>query len=91
MESFPKATRFGEVKAHLEAMKKDPAIIAASTEKDAERDCRAWLKMAENFLAADRADKAREYLKKILDTYPGTTWAAKAAEQMAKLPKQPMP
>ena len=86
VESYPKATRFAEVKAHLEAMKKDPAIIAASTEKDAERDCRTWLKMAENFLAADRADKAREYLKKILDTYPGTTWAAKATAMMDKIP-----
>ncbi len=86
VDSYPKATRLADVKAHLEAMKKDPAIVAASTEKAAERDCRTWLKMAENFAAADLPDKAREYLKKILDTYPGTTWAAKAKEQMGKLP-----
>jgi predicted esterase len=87
VEQYSKATRFPEVKVHMEAMKKDPTIVAASTEKDAERDCRSWLSMAQNFAKAERPDKAREYLKKILDTYPGTTWAAKAAEMMEKLPK----
>ncbi|HUU10936.1 MAG TPA: hypothetical protein VM431_10420 [Phycisphaerae bacterium] len=41
--------------------------------------------MADNFARAGRTDTAREYLKKILDTYPATDWAKQAAERIKKL------
>jgi predicted esterase/outer membrane protein assembly factor BamD (BamD/ComL family) len=83
--TYPQATRAADVKAHLEALKKDPAIMGAAREKEAERDCKSWLQMADNYAGAGRADKAREYLQKILDTYPGTSWAAKAKDKLARL------
>jgi predicted esterase/outer membrane protein assembly factor BamD (BamD/ComL family) len=86
--TYPKATRFAEVKTHLEAMKNDKALAETARDKAAERECRVWLQMATNFLAADDPEKAREYFQKILTTYPGTTWAAKAKEQVDKLPKR---
>jgi predicted esterase len=91
VKTYPKATRLAEVSAHLEALRGDKAVVTAARDKEAERDSKVWLKMAENFLAADDAGKAREYLQKIIDTYPGTTWADKAKEQVDKLPKNKMP
>jgi predicted esterase len=87
LTTFPKATRLAEVKARLDALKNDKTLVGAVRDKEAERDCRGWLQMAANFAAADNAPKAREYLQKILDTYPGTSWADKATEQLKKLGK----
>ena len=53
--------------------------------KDADRDCRAWLAMADNFAQAGSADQAREYLQKIIAKYPGTEWAKQAGERLKKL------
>lgn len=51
-------------------------------EKEADRECRAWLQLADNFVKAGQKEKAREYLKKIIETYPGTTWADKAKDRL---------
>jgi len=83
--AFPKAGRFAAVKARLDALKADKTIQSAIRAKDADRDCRNWLNMADNFLKAGLNEKAREYLKKILDQYGDTEWGAQARERMKKL------
>ena len=82
---FEKADRFAEVKARLEALKSDKAIQATIRNTAADRDCRNWLGMADNFLKAGMKDRAREYLRKILDQYPDTEWGKQAKERMKKV------
>ncbi len=66
-------------------MQGDKTIQADLHGKDAERECRAWLSMAENFQKAGSPDKAKEYLQKILDKYADTEWGAEAKKRMGAL------
>ena len=85
VSAFPKARRYKQVKSHLAAMKSDKAIQDTICSKDADRDCRKWLMMADNYINAGMVDKARPYLEKILDKYGQTNWAAKARQRLAKI------
>ena len=63
--------------------------VPATDQKQIDRECKKCLNMAENYLRAGLADKARQYLQKILDRYPGTPWAAKARERLAEIKPGP--
>ena len=82
---FPTADRCAEVRNRLDALKADKTIRSAIVSQKAERDCRGWLQMADNFAKAGVKDRAREYLQKVLDTYPDTEWAKEAKEGLKKL------
>ena len=60
-----------------------PGRLTAQEQID--RQCKQCLIMAENYLRAGQPDKARQYLQKILDRYPGTPWAVKARERLAAI------
>jgi hypothetical protein len=85
VKGFEKADCAPAAKVRLDAIKGDPAIQAGIHGQEADRDCRSWLAMADNFQKAGATDKAREYLQKILDKYGDTPWAAKAKERLAAL------
>ncbi|MDY6914496.1 MAG: hypothetical protein SVT52_08590, partial [Planctomycetota bacterium] len=53
--------------------------------KNADRDCRKWLMMADNYISAGMAEKAKPYLKRILDEYGQTDWAKKARQRLAEI------
>jgi outer membrane protein assembly factor BamD (BamD/ComL family) len=80
---YAKATRFAEVKARYEQLKADPAIQASAKTQSAERECKGWLSTADNYINNNFPEKARPYLQKILDKYPGTSWAAEAKKRLA--------
>ena len=75
--------------AALKAAKLEPAKAKSSDAPapDAARECLAWLRLADNYLAAGKSGKAGEYLNKIIDKYPSTEWAAQARERIAKIGK----
>lgn len=81
-----KSDRAPAARARLDALKNDKAIQAAIRAKDAERDCRNWLSMADNFIKAGLNDRAKEYLKKITDAYGDTDWGQQARDRLKKLP-----
>jgi tetratricopeptide (TPR) repeat protein len=85
LAACPKSELCASAKARLEALKGDKAVQAAIVAKDADRECRSWLSMADNFIKADDAEKAREYLKKIIDKYPDTDWGRQARERLQKV------
>ena len=85
VKGYEKADCFAAAKARLEALKADKAIMADVRNKEAERECRSWLQMADNYQKAGLVDKAREYLQKILDKYADTDWGVKAKERLAAL------
>jgi outer membrane protein assembly factor BamD (BamD/ComL family) len=82
---YAKATRFAEVKAHYEQLKSDPAIQASAKSQSADRECKGWLSTADNYINNNLAEKAKPYLQRILDKYPGTAWAAQAKERLARI------
>jgi len=81
----PKSDLAAAAKARADALKADKAVAASIREREAQRDCRSWLSMADNFIQAGHPEKAREYLKKIIDKYPDTEWGRQAKERMNKL------
>jgi tetratricopeptide (TPR) repeat protein len=81
----PKSDLAAAARARADALKADKAIVASIREREAQRDGRSWLSMADNFIQAGHPDKAREYLKKIIDTYPDTEWGRQAKERLKKL------
>jgi len=86
VERFPKASRFGKVKSHLESLKSDKAVQAAIKTARAEADCRGWMSLADSYANAGENEKAREYLGKIVDKYGDTEWGAKARARLAEIP-----
>jgi len=81
----PKSDLFDTATTRLEFLKSDKAVQAAIRNNAVERDCRDWMAMADNFLREAQNDKAKEYLKKIIDTYGDTEWGERAREKMSKL------
>ena len=76
---FPDATRAQQVRTACSAL----------YQEQARRRCRVWLNLAENFLRAGNAARARAYLQRILNTYGDTPFAAAARERLAKLDGRP--
>ena len=85
LAACPKSDQCASAKARLEALKGDKAVQATIRERDAERECRSWLAMADNFIKADNAEKAKEYLQKIIAKYGDTEWGRQAKERLAKI------
>ena len=53
--------------------------------KQAERQCRGWWSMTQNYVRAGKVDQARKYLKKIVEGHPGSDWASKAEKEIERL------
>jgi len=85
LQQFPKATRFAEVKAHVESLKSDTSIQKSAKSQSAERDCKSWLATADSYIKNNMAASAKPYLQKIVDQYGDTDWAATAKKRMAEL------
>jgi len=82
---YPKATRYKEVAARLKALKSNKDIQKSIREGDAERKCKNWLQMADNFINAGMPDSAVPYLQKILKEYDGTKWAKEARQRLKEI------
>lgn len=82
VESFQEATRFAAVNDHDQTLRGDERIVQAAADQEAQADCREWLSMADNDAGAGRADLARSSLKRIVDNYPDSSWAAQARERL---------
>lgn len=66
---------------------KDPAFVRKVLEETQGDQARAALSMAENYARNGRHDIARQRYQKIIDEYPGTSWAEQAQRQMDTLPR----
>jgi predicted esterase len=78
-----------EVQKALQAEKPEPKpekpVRPESSAERAERECQAWLNLAENYLRAKKPEKAKEYLDKIIDKYGDTDWGAKARKRLGEM------
>jgi len=71
----PSAT---EARAQSDALRNDPDLGPKLRDAAAAADCRRWMTMAKNYLNSPRPKAAVPYLRKIIDRYPNTTYAADA-------------
>ncbi len=69
-------------KKRLAELMADPTIGGTLREAAAAKDCKSWLNLAANFINNNLPDRARVYLRKVIDTYPGTSYAKKAQEML---------
>lgn len=53
--------------------------------KQAERQCRGWWSMAQNYVRIGKVDQARKYLKRIVEAFPDGDWASKAEREIERL------
>lgn len=70
----------------LERMRKNEAVMRDVRDYLAKRDCEGWLGQARTFIRANRVDKARELLRKVIDQYPDSRYASDAYAELSKLP-----
>jgi TolA-binding protein len=57
------------------------------TQASADKDCKAWLALARNFMKAGLKDKAKSYLDQVIQKYPDTDYAKEAKELLAGMEK----
>lgn len=85
VSQYAKATKFADVKARYEQLKANPSIQASAKTQSAERECKGWLSTADNYINNNLPEKAKPYLQKIVDKYPGTAWATEAKKRLAAI------
>jgi tetratricopeptide (TPR) repeat protein len=84
-EGYPD-TDSGQAAAKRQAeMEADETIMGAIREAAASKDCTRWLNLAKNFISNNVPDRAKVYLEKVIQTYPGTSYARQAQELLDKL------
>ena len=77
-----------KARKRLEALEKDPAVqeaLKVDKELLAEKLCPKWMNMANNYILNDQKGRAKEYLLRISDEFPGTSYAADAKKKLAEL------
>jgi tetratricopeptide (TPR) repeat protein len=85
VEKYPKLPQAKAAKAKAEELRADEAIMAKVREQEAERPCKGWLGLGRNFAKNGMFDKARAQFQKVIDKYPGTSFAKTAEEELKKL------
>lgn len=85
LTAYPGATRASEVKARVEAIKSDKTITAAIAAGKVDKDCKAWMSLANNYTKAGMWPKARTYLNRIIETYPDSEYAEAARKKLDEM------
>lgn len=84
-EKFSGTVAADNAKERLEELDKNPALQNEVRQQKTDKDCKSWLSLAENYARARMKAKAREYLEKILSTYPESSHAETARERLDQL------
>ncbi len=77
-----------KAKYAIERLRSDPEIgelLREHAEFEASKVCPGWINIAHNYRINDDRDRAREYLQRVLDKFPGTTYAEEAKRKLAEL------
>lgn len=82
---FPKSAHYAAIKAHLDELKGNKAILASAKGQSADRECKGWLSTADNYIKNNMNEKARPYLQKIVDKYGDTEWAVEAKKRLGEM------
>jgi tetratricopeptide (TPR) repeat protein len=88
VKRFPDHEAGKTAKRWLADLEKTPRRRRAILDKLAEDDCRVWMSFAKSYLDNKRYDNALSYYRKVVDTYPGTSFAEEANRQIAEIERQ---
>ena len=69
----------------LRSLETDPQTGPVVRKYAMDRDCRAWLSVADNYIKAGMTEKAELYLQKMLAKYPDTQWAERAKDRLKEI------
>jgi len=69
----------------LRRMEKNPTIMSVVRDHQAEAACNNWLGQARSYARAGNFERARELLRKVIDTYPETRFADEAWRELGQL------
>ena len=65
--------------------KPEPEPESLTKQQQVDKQCKQWLNLAENYIQARNAAKARQYLQLIILSHPGTAWSAMAQTRLAEI------
>lgn len=88
VDGFGQAPAAAEARTLAEAIEADPEKIRAIRDAEAGDDARRALMMASNYAANGLTEKALAMLGKIVEDYPGSSWAEKAAAEIERIEKE---
>jgi tetratricopeptide (TPR) repeat protein len=83
--AYPTSAHLAQVREHLATLKSDKSIQAGIASKSVDDQCKSCLGMADNYIRTGYPEKARPYLQKVIDEYPGTSYAAAAKKELAEI------
>ena len=69
----------------VQAIKADAKLYNQIRDAKAERKCPGWLTMARSYVKMGKPEKAKGYYQKIVETYPDSSYAQTAREELARL------
>ena len=80
LRNYPEAAP--QIEEAREAVRTNPEYVRAKKAK-VDRQCRSYLNRAQNWLRVGEKQKAKQYLKKIIELAPDSSWAVKARAALA--------
>lgn len=84
MKEYPEQTAARHGKWQYDRLKKDPLVMRGVLDEDAKAQARVWLSMARTWKRNRKPARANEYYSKVIETFPGTTYAAEAKSEMSR-------
>ncbi len=86
VEILPEHELATQARGSISQWESDPALKAQMDEKRALWRCEPAIKQAEALIKKKKHEDARALLDPVVADFPGTSWATKAQELLAKLP-----
>jgi hypothetical protein len=85
---YPETKAGKEAAARAEAMRNDKQLMARINEANAEKECKGWLSLAQNYIQAGLPDRAEPYLRKVIEKYGQTEQAAEAQKMLKEIGRE---
>ncbi len=87
VKNFPEHEAGKAARKWLTDLQKTPNLYRQILDQLAKADCTVWLSLAKSYYDNKMYDRALSYYQKIVDKYPGTTFAERAKKQVALIKK----
>jgi tetratricopeptide (TPR) repeat protein len=85
VRKYPDLPQAKQAKAKADELRADEKIMAEAREQAAAKYCKGWLSMGRSFAKNGMIEKARAQFLKIIEKFPGTSFAKEAAAELEKL------
>lgn len=84
-KEYPDQPRFvEEAKWQYDLLQKNPVAVRKARDEVAVGQCKIWLSFARTWKGNNNMVRASEYYRKVIDTFPGTTFAETAERELSR-------